>query len=50
MLSEVGWVWFFMLVSAASLGMAVFFGRQVLAADTGSKGMQEIAAAIKEGA
>jgi len=49
-MSVEGWVWFFMLVSAASLLVAVFFSRQVLAADTGSKGMQEIAAAIKEGA
>ncbi len=49
-MSAEGWVWFFMLVSAASLLMAAIFGRQVLAADTGSKGMQEIAAAIKEGA
>ncbi len=49
-MSAEGWVWFFMLVSVGSLLMAAILGRQVLAADTGSKGMQEIAAAIKEGA
>ncbi len=49
-MSAEGWVWFVMLVSAASLLMAVLFTRQVLGADTGTKGMQEIAAAIKEGA
>ena len=45
-----GWVWFVMLVSVGSLLMAAVFTRQVLAADTGTAGMQEIAAAIKEGA
>jgi len=49
-MSAEGWVWFVMLVSAGSLLMAFLFTRQVLAADTGTKGMQEIAAAIKEGA
>ena len=49
-MSAEGWVWFVMLVSVASLLMAAVFTRQVLAADTGTKGMQEIAAAIKEGA
>jgi K(+)-stimulated pyrophosphate-energized sodium pump len=47
---ELGWVWFFMVVSVLSLVMAVVFSRLVLAADTGTPGMQEIAAAIKEGA
>ena len=45
-----GWVWFVMLVSVGSLGVAALFTRQVLGADTGTKGMQEIAGAIKEGA
>ena len=49
-MSAEGWVWFVMLVSTGSLLMAFLFTRQVLAADTGTKGMQEIAAAIKEGA
>lgn len=49
-MSAQGWVWFVMLVSASSLLMAALFTRQVLSADTGTKGMQEIAAAIKEGA
>ena len=49
-MTAVAWVWFFMLVSVLSLVMAVIFSRMVLSADTGTKGMQEIAAAIKEGA
>jgi len=49
-MSVEAWVWFFMLVSVASLLMAVLFGRQVLAADTGTAEMHTIAAAIKEGA
>src|SRR3989442_14474889 len=49
-MSGEGWVWFVMLVSAGSLLMAVLFTRQVLGADTGTAAMQEIAAAIKEGA
>ncbi len=49
-MSAEGWVWFVMLVSVASLLMAALFTREVLKADTGTTGMQEIAAAIKEGA
>ena len=49
-MSVMGWVWFFLVVSVVSLLMAWVFTREVLAADTGTKGMQEIAAAIKEGA
>src|SRR3990172_3495736 len=49
-MSAESWVWFVMIVSAGSLGVAALFTRQVLAADTGTKEMQEIAAAIKEGA
>jgi len=41
---------FIMSVSVLSLIVAVLFARQVLRADTGTPGMQEIAAAIKEGA
>jgi K(+)-stimulated pyrophosphate-energized sodium pump len=44
------WVWFFMVVSVIALGVAWIFARSVLAADTGTKAMQEIAGAIKEGA
>jgi len=44
------WVWFIMAVSVASLGMAWIFTREVLGADTGTKAMQDIALAIKEGA
>ncbi len=49
-MSPEGWVWFVMVVSVASLLMAALFTRQVLSADTGTAGMQEIAGAIKEGA
>ena len=49
-MSVTGWVWFFMVVSVASLGIAALFAREVLAADTGTAAMQEIAGAIKEGA
>jgi len=41
---------FIMSVSVLSLIVAVLFARQVLRAETGTPGMQEIAAAIKEGA
>ncbi len=41
---------FIMSVSVLSLMVAVLFARQVLRAETGTPGMQEIAAAIKEGA
>ena len=44
------WVWFFMIVSVVALGVAWIFARGVLGADTGTKTMQEIAGAIKEGA
>src|SRR5580704_9433802 len=49
-MSVTGWVWFFMVVSVASLGIAALFAREVLAADTGTAAMQDIAGAIKEGA
>jgi Na+/H+-translocating membrane pyrophosphatase len=49
-MSVTGWVWFFMVVSVASLGIAALFAREVLAADTGTAAMQAIADAIKEGA
>src|SRR5438552_3082339 len=39
-----------MLISVLSLGFALFLSRQVRAADTGTPQMQDIAAAIKEGA
>jgi K(+)-stimulated pyrophosphate-energized sodium pump len=44
------WVYFFMAVGALSLVVAAFFARQVMRADKGTPAMQEIAAAIKEGA
>ncbi len=44
------WVWFFMIVSVVALGVAWIFARGVLGADTGTKTMQEISGAIKEGA
>lgn len=49
-MSAESWVWFVMIVSVGSLAVAGLFTRQVLAADTGTKEMQEIAGAIKEGA
>jgi K(+)-stimulated pyrophosphate-energized sodium pump len=49
-MSVTGWVWFFMVVSVASLGIAALFAREVLGADTGTAAMQAIAEAIKEGA
>jgi K(+)-stimulated pyrophosphate-energized sodium pump len=49
-MSVTEWVWFIMGVSGVSLLMAWVFTRQVLSADTGTKQMQEIAGAIKEGA
>jgi len=49
-MSPEGWVVFVMTVSVGSLLMAVLFARQVLAAETGTEGMQQIASAIKEGA
>ncbi len=44
------WVWFFLVVSVVSLCVAWIFARWVLAADTGTKAMQDISGAIKEGA
>ena len=44
------WVYFFLGVSVLSLFVAWLFARQVLAADTGTSAMQQIAGAIKEGA
>jgi K(+)-stimulated pyrophosphate-energized sodium pump len=43
-------VYFFLAVSGLSLVVAFFFARQVIGSDTGTPAMQEIAAAIKEGA
>lgn len=45
-----GWVWFFLAVSTLSLIVAWLFTREVLAADSGTEAMQQIAGAIKEGA
>ena len=39
-----------LIISLVSLAFAVYLARQVLAADEGTPQMQEIAAAIKEGA
>ena len=44
------WVEFFLAVSVLSLIVAFFFARQVIGADNGTPAMQQIAAAIKEGA
>ena len=45
-----GWVYFFLAVSALSLGAAWLFTREGMAVDAGIPAMQAIAAAIKEGA
>ncbi|MGD0799916.1 MAG: sodium-translocating pyrophosphatase [Terracidiphilus sp.] len=44
------WVEFFLGVSGLSLVVAFFFARQVIGSDTGTPAMQQIAAAITEGA
>jgi K(+)-stimulated pyrophosphate-energized sodium pump len=44
------WVYFFLAVSVLSLFVDLLFTRQVIGADTGTAAMQQIAAAIKEGA
>jgi K(+)-stimulated pyrophosphate-energized sodium pump len=44
------WVEFFLTVSVLSLIVAFFFARQVIGSDNGTPAMQQIAAAIKEGA
>jgi K(+)-stimulated pyrophosphate-energized sodium pump len=44
------WVYFFLAVSVLSLFVAFFFTRQVIGSDQGTPAMQQIAAAIKEGA
>jgi K(+)-stimulated pyrophosphate-energized sodium pump len=48
--SVTAWVDFFLIVSVASLIAAGLFAKQVLAADTGTPAMQQIASAIREGA
>ena len=49
-MSVTDWVWFFLGVSVFSLIVAWLFAREVLASDTGTPAMQQISAAIKEGA
>ena len=44
------WVYFFLAVSVLSLFVAFLFARQVIGSDKGTPAMQQIAAAIKEGA
>jgi K(+)-stimulated pyrophosphate-energized sodium pump len=44
------WVWFIFVVSVLSLFAAWLFAHHVLAADTGTPAMQQIAGAIKQGA
>ena len=47
---ELIWLWFSLIVSVLALGVAWLFSREVIAADSGSDAMKEIAGAIKEGA
>ena len=49
-MSVEAWVWFFIAVSFLSLIVAWFFTREVLGSDAGTPAMQQIAAAIKDGA
>ncbi len=44
------WLWIAFAVGAVALIAALFFARSVIGADTGTAAMQEIAAAIREGA
>jgi K(+)-stimulated pyrophosphate-energized sodium pump len=43
------WLYFSLGVSAFSLIVAVFFGRQIIGSDIGTPGMQRISAVIREG-
>ena len=47
---ELIWLWFSLIVSVLALGVAWLFSREVIAADSGSDAMKQIAGAIKEGA
>ncbi len=49
-MTALGWVYFFLGVSALSLIVAWLFAREVIGSDTGTSVMRQIAAAIKEGA
>jgi K(+)-stimulated pyrophosphate-energized sodium pump len=44
------WLWLALIVGAAALVLAVFYGRQVNAADPGNERMRELMADIREGA
>jgi len=48
--SVTAWVYFFLAVSVLSLIVALWFTREIIGSDTGTPAMQQIAAAIKEGA
>ena len=49
-MTVLNWVEFFLGVSVLSLFVAFLFARQVIGSDTGTPAMQQISAAIKEGA
>ena len=49
-MTVLNWVWFFLGVNVFSLFAAFFFARQVIGSDTGTREIQKIAGAIKEGA
>src|ERR1700744_6452099 len=49
-MTTTGWLWFVFGVSTASLLVAALFAREVLQSNDGTKSMQSIAAAIREGA
>ncbi len=49
-MSVTAWVYFFLAVSVLSLIVALWFTREIIGSDTGTPAMQQIAAAIKQGA
>ena len=49
-MSVTAWVYFFLAVSGLSLIVALWFTREIIGSDTGTPAMQQIAAAIKQGA
>jgi len=48
--AEFAWLWFSVLTALAAIGVGFSLMRSVLAADTGSQAMRDIAALIQEGA
>ena len=49
-MDPIAWVYIAVVAGALALLLAVFYGRQVLAAPPGNERMQELSSAIREGA